>query len=128
MGEKAAGESREIHIKLLVEIRNTYPKFSRYDEVLFTLGFRIETLDWRRDKQAYLERARVFYMELVEDHRDSRFIPLARFLFAEHYLFDAGDYKRAPRGYEMAARSESTLLSLSLERKAYVDCLIGRTF
>ena len=128
VAESMAGKSWEKHIKTLLKIRDDYREFAHYDEILFTLGFRIETLGWRKDpekRKAYVERARVFYMELVENHRGSRFIPLAWFLFAEYFLFDAGDFDRALRGYEMAAGTNNPLLSVILERKALLACVFA---
>jgi TolA-binding protein len=104
--DKKAEEYRELAIKAYVEIRNNFPDYPDYDEILFAIAYEIDqmasALDYKqKDKKAsYRERARIFYQELIRNYPRSRFIPHAWMAFGEYYFHEARDVDRAMRAYE----------------------------
>lgn len=99
-----AREHREMAIKAYVEIRNNFPNYPDYDEILFAIAYEIDQLaaeiDAKSKKAAYRERARVFYQELIRNYPRSRFIPHAWMAFGEYYFHEAKDVDRAMKAYK----------------------------
>jgi tetratricopeptide (TPR) repeat protein len=102
--DKMAQDHRELAIKAYVEIRNNFPDYPDYDEILFAIAYEIDQLaieiDNKSKKASYRERARVFYQELIRNFPRSRFIPHAWMSFGDYYFNDAHDVERAMRAYE----------------------------
>ena len=102
--DKMAREHRELSIKAYVEIRNKFPDYPDYDEILFAIAYEIDQLaaelEIKSKKAAYRERARVFYQELIRNYPRSRFIPHAWMAFGEFYFHEALDVDRAMKAYE----------------------------
>jgi len=104
--DKKAEEYRELAIKAYVEIRNNFPDYPDYDEILFAIAYEIDQMataldmDQKDKKASYRERARVFYQELIRNYPRSRFIPHAWMAFGEYYFHEARDVDRAMRAYE----------------------------
>jgi tetratricopeptide (TPR) repeat protein len=84
-------EAREALIRTYVQLVETHPDYARMDEVLFSLAFAL-------DEMGQFERARQFYMRLIQQHPGSRFVPHAWLSFAEHY-FAEGDMPAAQQLY-----------------------------
>ena len=76
-----ARESREKAIKAYVQIRNNFPEYHLYDEILFAIGYEIDQLavdiENEDEKSVYKERAREDYQELIRGFPRSRFIRMA---------------------------------------------------
>ena len=102
--DKMARQHRELSIKAYVEIRNNFPDYPDYDEILFAIAYEIDQLaselDKKDEKSAYRERARVFYQELIRNFPRSRFIPHAWMAFGEYYFHEAHDVDRAMKAYQ----------------------------
>lgn len=102
--DEMSREYRELAIKAYVEIRNGFPDYPDYDEILFAIAYEIDQLAGEienKDKKAsYRERARVFYQELIRNFPRSRFIPHAWMAFGEFYFHEARDVDRAAKAYE----------------------------
>jgi tetratricopeptide (TPR) repeat protein len=102
--DKMAREHRELSIKAYVEIRNKFPDYPDYDEILFAIAYEIDQLavelEEKSKKAAYRERARVFYQELIRNYPRSRFIPHAWMAFGEYYFHEALDVDRAMKAYQ----------------------------
>lgn len=99
-----AREHREMSIKVYVEIRNNFPDYPDYDEILFAIAYEIDQLalelEDKKKKASYRERGRVFYQELIRNFPRSRFIPHAWMAFGEYYFHEAKDVDRALKAYE----------------------------
>lgn len=102
--EAMAREYREKSIKEYVDIRNSFPDYPNYDEILFAIAYEIDQLATEQDdkgkKAAYRKRAREFYQELIRNYPRSRFIPHSWMAFGEYYFHEARDVDRAMRSYE----------------------------
>jgi hypothetical protein len=102
--DNMAREHRELSIKAYVEIRNKFPDYPDYDEILFAIAYEIDQLaaeiEEKSKKAAYRERARVFYQELIRNYPRSRFIPHAWMAFGEFYFHEAMDVDRAMKAYQ----------------------------
>ncbi len=102
--DQMARDHRELSIKAYVEIRNNFPDYPDYDEILFAIAYEIDQLaaelDDKNKKAAYRERARVFYQELIRNYPRSRFIPHAWMSFGEYYFHEARDVDRAMKAYQ----------------------------
>ncbi|MCP4604297.1 MAG: tetratricopeptide repeat protein [Proteobacteria bacterium] len=102
--DKMARQHRELSIKAYVEIRNNFPDYPDYDEILFAIAYEIDQLaaelKKKSKKASYRERARVFYQELIRNFPRSRFIPHAWMAFGEYYFHEARDVDRAMKAYE----------------------------
>src|ERR1041385_867702 len=99
MKNEQAGYERE-EKRWLLEAAKTYilvasnPKFASYpkmDEVLFYLGYMLQQVKRNED-------ARVFFLRLVKDYPQSRFVPDAYLSFGEFY-FEQGDMDAAMKFY-----------------------------
>ncbi len=101
--DKMAQQHRELSIKAYVEIRNKFPDYPDYDEILFAIAYEIDQLaaelKKKSKKASYRERARVFYQELIRNYPRSRFIPHAWMAFGEYYFHEARDVDRALKAY-----------------------------
>ncbi len=99
-----AREHRELSIKAYVEIRNNFPDYPDYDEILFAIAYEIDQLanefEDKDKKAAYREKARVFYQELIRNFPRSKFIPHSWMSFGEYYFHEARDVDRAMKAYE----------------------------
>ncbi|MCK9459337.1 MAG: tetratricopeptide repeat protein [Proteobacteria bacterium] len=97
---------REEAIKAYVEIRNNFPDYPDYDEILFAIAYEIDQManeldDKQKDKKgAFRERARIFYQELIRNYPRSKFIPHSWMAFGEFYFQEAHDVERAMKAYE----------------------------
>lgn len=69
-----------------------YKKFERMDEVLFKLAYLLTTV--KKEDQA-----REFFLRLIKDYPNSKYIPDAYLSFAEFY-FDKGEMENALKFYE----------------------------
>ena len=69
-----------------------YKKYERMDEVLFKLAFLLTSV--KKEDQA-----RVFFLRLIKDYPNSKYIPDAYLSFAEFY-FDKGEMENALKFYE----------------------------
>jgi hypothetical protein len=102
--DKMARQHRELSIKAYVEIRNKFPDYPDYDEILFAIAYEIDQLavelEEKSKKAAYREKARVFYQELIRNYPRSRFIPHAWMAFGEYYFHEAMDVDRAMKAYQ----------------------------
>lgn len=102
--DEKAWAYREKSIKAYVEIRNNFPDYPDYDEILFAIAYEIDQMASEQEKKekkaAYRERARIFYQELIRNYPRSRFIPHAWMAFGEYYFHEARDVDRAMRAYE----------------------------
>ena len=102
--DEMAREHRELSIKAYVEIRNNFPDYPDYDEILFAIAYEIDQLaaelDNKDKKAAYREKGRVFYQELIRNYPRSRFIPHAWMAFGEYYFHEAKDVDRASKAYQ----------------------------
>jgi tetratricopeptide (TPR) repeat protein len=102
--DKMARDHRELSIKAYVEIRNNFPDYPDYDEILFAIAYEIDQLagelEEKAKKASYRERARVFYQELIRNYPRSRFIPHSWMSFGEYYFHESHDVDRAMRAYE----------------------------
>ncbi len=102
--DKMARQHRELSIKAYVEIKNNFPDYPDYDEILFAIAYEIDQLaaelEKKNQKAAYRERARVFYQELIRNYPRSRFIPHAWMSFGEYYFHEAKDVDRAMKAYQ----------------------------
>jgi hypothetical protein len=105
LDDKARG-FREESIKAYVEIRNSFPDYPDYDEILFAIAYEIDQManeldEKQKDKKSsYRERARIFYQELIRNYPRSKFIPHAWMAFGEFYFNEAKDVERAMKAYE----------------------------
>ncbi len=102
--EKMSQDYREKSIKAYVEIRNKFPDYPDYDEILFAIAYEIDQLATelsnKAKKASYRERGRVFYQELIRNYPRSRFIPHAWMAFGEYYFHEARDVDRAMKAYQ----------------------------
>ena len=102
--DEKAWAYREKSIKAYVEIRNNFPDYPDYDEILFAIAYEIDQMaseqSDKNKKGSYRERARIFYQELIRNYPRSRFIPHAWMAFGEYYFHEARDVERAMRAYE----------------------------
>ncbi|MDD5305765.1 MAG: tetratricopeptide repeat protein [Deltaproteobacteria bacterium] len=104
--DEKAREYRELSIKAYVEIRNNFPDYPAYDEILFAIAYEIDQIASEMEekekskKESYRERARVFYQELIRNYPQSRFIPHAWMAYGEYYFNEARDVERAMKAYE----------------------------
>ncbi len=102
--DKKANAYREKSIKAYVEIRNHFPDYPDYDEILFAIAYEIDQMaaqqENKKKKASYRERGRIFYQELIRNYPRSRFIPHAWMAFGEYYFHEAMDVERAMRAYE----------------------------
>ncbi len=104
--DKKAEDYRKKAIQAYVEIRNNFPDYPVYDEILFAIAYEIDqmaqALSYKeKDKKSkYRERARIFYQELIRNYPRSRFIPHAWMAFGEYYFHEAKDVDRAMKAYE----------------------------
>jgi TolA-binding protein len=69
-----------------------FPKYERMDEVLFKLAYLLTSV--KKEDQA-----RVFFLRLIKDYPDSKYIPDAYLSFAEYY-FDKAEMDAALKFYE----------------------------
>lgn len=69
-----------------------YKKYERMDEVLFKLAFLLTSV--KKEDQA-----REFFLRLIKDYPNSKYIPDAYLSFAEYY-FDKGEMESALKFYE----------------------------
>jgi tetratricopeptide (TPR) repeat protein len=69
-----------------------YKKYERMDEVLFKLAFLLTSV--KKEDQA-----REFFLRLIKDYPNSKYIPDAYLSFAEYY-FDKGEMENALKFYE----------------------------
>ncbi|HJZ87373.1 MAG TPA: tetratricopeptide repeat protein [Polyangia bacterium] len=105
----------------LLEAAKTYitvatnPKFASYprmDEVLFYLGYMLQQVK-REDE------ARVFFLRLVKDFPNSRFVPDAYLSFGEYY-FTAGDMDAAMKFYDKVTKfPQSKVFGYALYKKGW---------
>jgi hypothetical protein len=99
-------EKRELAIKTWVQIKNSFPDYPNYDEVLFSIAHEIDQLASEFDEKekakraTYRERARVFYQELIRNYPRSRFIPFAWMAFGDYHFNETKDVERAMRSYQ----------------------------
>jgi hypothetical protein len=101
-----AREKRELAIKTWVQIKNSFPNYPNFDEVLFAIAHEVDQLaneldEKEKDKKStYRERARTFYQELIRNYPRSKFIPFAWMAFGDFYFNEAKDIERAMRSYQ----------------------------
>ena len=69
-----------------------YRKYERMDEVLFRLAYLLQTIGKE-------EQAREFFLRLIKDYPNSKYIPNAYLSFAQFY-FDKGEMEAAKKFYE----------------------------
>jgi tetratricopeptide (TPR) repeat protein len=102
--DEMARQHRELAIKAYVEIRNNFPDYPDYDEILFAIAYEIDQLanefDDKDKKSAYREKARVFYQELIRNFPRSKFIPHSWMAFGDFYFNEAKDVDRAMKAYQ----------------------------
>jgi tetratricopeptide (TPR) repeat protein len=107
--------------KWLLEAAKTYlavannPRFSTYekmDEVLFYLAYMLQQVK-RNDE------ARVFFLKLVKDYPQSRFVPDAYLSFGDFY-FDAGDMDAAMKFYDKVTKfPQAKVFGYALYKKGW---------
>src|SRR5262245_5527318 len=115
-----AGYERE-EKRWLLEAAKTYilvasnPRFASYpkmDEVLFYLGYMLQQVKRNDD-------ARVFFLRLVKDYPQSRFVPDAYLSFGEYY-FEQGEMENAMKFYDKVTKFEqSKVYGYALYKKAW---------
>jgi TolA-binding protein len=104
--DQKADEYRKESIKAYVEIKNNFPDYPDYDEILFAIAYEIDQMatalgqEQKDLKSTYRERARGFYQELIRNYPRSRFIPHSWMAFGEYYFHEARDVDRAMKAYE----------------------------
>jgi len=101
--EDKSKEFRKKAIQTFVDIRNNFPDYPQYDEILYSIGYGIDQMAneerSKAKKAKYRERAREFYQELIKGFPRSRYIPHAWMSFAEYYFNEAKDVAKALRSY-----------------------------
>ncbi len=102
--DQMATESREAMIKAYVQIKNNFPEYPDYDEILFAIAYELNQLAIGLEDEdkasAYRARAREFYNELIRNHQRSRFIPHAWMSYGDYYFNEAKDPDKANRSYQ----------------------------
>jgi hypothetical protein len=99
-----AKDAKESMIKAYVALRNNFPDYPDYDEVLFAIGYELDQIALGLEKEdeiaAYKARAREFYNELIRNHPRSRFIPHAWMSYGDYYFNEDKNPDKALRSYE----------------------------
>lgn len=102
--DQMATDARETMIKAYVEIKNNFPDYPMYDEILFAIAYELDqlALGFQDEKRvsAYKARAREFYNELIRNHPRSPFIPHAWMAYGEFYFNEDKNPDKALRSYE----------------------------
>jgi TolA-binding protein len=89
-----------------------YRKYERMDEVLFKLAFLLTSV--KKEDQA-----REFFLRLIKDFPNSKYIPDAYLSFAEYY-FDKGEMENALKFYEKVEQfPKSTVYPYAVYKKGW---------
>jgi tetratricopeptide (TPR) repeat protein len=91
-----------------------YPRYERMDHVLYRLATLLQD-------GGHQERAREFYLRLIRDYPNSRYIPDAYLTFAQFY-FDQGEVHAARKFYDKVAQfPRSPVFGYALYKRAWCD-------
>lgn len=95
-----------------------YKKYERMDEVLFKLAFLLTSV--KKEDQA-----RVFFLRLIKDYPNSKYIPDAYLSFAEYY-FDKGEMENALKFYEKVEQfPKSSVYPYAVYKKGWCYVNLG---
>jgi TolA-binding protein len=95
-----------------------FPKFDRMDEVLFKLAYLLTSVKKE-------EQARVYFLRLIKDYPNSKYIPDAYLSFAEYY-FDKGEMDAALKFYEKVEQfPKSSVYPYAVYKKGWCYVNLG---
>ena len=95
-----------------------FPRYERMDEVLYRLASLLQ--------DSHQEQARGFYLRLIRDYPNSKYIPDAYLAFAQFY-FEQGEVAAARRFYEKVVLfPRSPVFGYALYKRAWCDINLGQ--
>ncbi len=95
-----------------------YRKYERMDEVLFRLAYLLQTIGKE-------EQAREFFLRLIKDYPNSKYIPNAYLSFAQFY-FDKGEMDAAKKFYEKVEQfPKSDVYGYAIYKKGWCYINLG---
>jgi tetratricopeptide (TPR) repeat protein len=95
-----------------------YRKYERMDEVLFRLAYLLQTIGKE-------EQAREFFLRLIKDYPNSKYIPNAYLSFAQFY-FDKGEMDAAKKFYEKVEQfPKSDVYGYAIYKKGWCHINLG---
>jgi tetratricopeptide (TPR) repeat protein len=95
-----------------------FTKFDRMDEVLFKLAYLLTSVKKE-------EQARVYFLRLIKDYPNSKYIPDAYLSFAEYY-FDKGEMDAALKFYEKVEQfPKSSVYPYAVYKKGWCYVNLG---
>jgi TolA-binding protein len=111
----------DVPLALYDRILTEYPKFDRYDLVLYMKAYAL--VEAGRTREALFA-----YRRIIDEFPDSRFMPDAHMAFAEWHFAGSYDYAAALDEYEQVLKHpESELSDLALFKSAWCLWKLGRT-
>jgi tetratricopeptide (TPR) repeat protein len=95
-----------------------YRKYDRMDEVLFRLAYLLQTIGKE-------DQAREFFLRLIKDYPNSKYIPNAYLSFAQFY-FDKGEMEAAKKFYEKVEQfPKSDVYGFAVYKKGWCFINLG---
>jgi tetratricopeptide (TPR) repeat protein len=95
-----------------------YKKFDRMDEVLYKLAYLLQTI--KREEQA-----REFFLRLIKDYPNSKYVPDAYLSFGQFY-FDKGEMDAAKKFYEKVEQfPKSPVYGYAIYKKGWCYINLG---
>jgi tetratricopeptide (TPR) repeat protein len=118
--KRLEGEERQWLLKAVESYvaASQFRKYEKMDEVLFRLAYLLQTIKKE-------EQAREFFLRLIKDYPNSKYVPDAYLSFAQ-YFFDKGEMDAAKKFYEKVEQfPKSSVYGYAVYKKGWCFINLG---